>query len=457
MNTRSMYQVRFNDAKSIMIYLLKKVEGHSVSTIGLYKRAVSDLLSESKTSESYLNLDKQFLLKWMIADVKGKSIHYAAIRLQVVYRYIEFLCKFKLLPANPLREIKPGYRTHRWADVVIAMQSDQPVRKIRSLQPKKPQIGPLYGYIQKYIKLQRSIGKKYRWELTLLCLLDTLLKKHKIYAISKLKIDHIYEWAGSMQCNKKTLLIRISFLKRFLDYLISLGILKHNLAEVVIQELGRVPPSTFRPYIFTKGEIVKILKHAKDLKSNYRFKLRPQVCYTMLVLLYALGLRNSEVRNLRFCDVDMEHDVLSINRTKFYKSRLIPFGPAVKRCLEAYISVRSKMFLPIRPEDPLFITFRRQPISQPELCSILRLISKHLSPQPLQSPRIHDFRHTFAVHRLLKWYREGADVQSKLQLLSAFMGHKEIHSTEVYITMTMDLLKEANTRFYNYSGKEIHI
>ena len=127
----------------------------------------------------------------------------------------------------------------------------------------------------------------------------------------------------------------------------------------------------------------------------------------------------------------------------------------MKQSLESYISVRRQMFLPIKPEDPLFITFRRQPIGQAALCNMLRLLTKRLSPQPLQSPRIHDLRHTFAVHRLLKWYREGVDVQSKLQLLSVFMGHREIHSTEIYLTITMELLKEANDRFYNYSGKEI--
>lgn len=67
-------------------------------------------------------------------------------------------------------------------------------------------------------------------------------------------------------------------------------------------------------------------------------------------------------------------------------------------------------------------------------------------------PRVHDLRHTFAVHRLLRWYREGVDVQKRLGLLSTFMGHVSIYSTQVYLTITGSLLGEANKRFLNAFG-----
>jgi integrase len=66
--------------------------------------------------------------------------------------------------------------------------------------------------------------------------------------------------------------------------------------------------------------------------------------------------------------------------------------------------------------------------------------------------RIHDLRHTFAVHRLLRWYEEGANVQSKLPLLSTFMGHSNIYSTQRYLTITGSLLNEANKLFYEQFG-----
>ncbi len=188
---------------------------------------------------------------------------------------------------------------------------------------------------------------------------------------------------------------------------------------------------------------------------NHLFKLRPQTCHTMLILLFALGLRSREVRNLRFCDVDMDQSVLFINNTKFHKSRMVPFGPKVRKYLRAYMVARRKVFAPVNPEDPLFITYRRQPIGSSALGSLLRNLTNKVMPDVLPPPRIHDLRHSFAVHRLLRWYREGADVQSKLVLLSTFMGHTEINSTEVYLTITMELLKEANERFYQNCGKWI--
>jgi len=73
-------------------------------------------------------------------------------------------------------------------------------------------------------------------------------------------------------------------------------------------------------------------------------------------------------------------------------------------------------------------------------------------PPGQRRPRLHDLRHTFAVHRLLHWYKEGVNVQDKLPLLSTFMGHVDIYSSQVYLTITDDLLMEANDRFYNQFG-----
>ncbi len=72
-----------------------------------------------------------------------------------------------------------------------------------------------------------------------------------------------------------------------------------------------------------------------------------------------------------------------------------------------------------------------------------------------QRPRVHDIRHTFAVHRLLAWYRQGADVQKLLPTLSVYMGHKQLVSTQVYLTAIPELLQEASRRFERYAGMEV--
>jgi site-specific recombinase XerD len=67
---------------------------------------------------------------------------------------------------------------------------------------------------------------------------------------------------------------------------------------------------------------------------------------------------------------------------------------------------------------------------------------------------MHDLRHTFAVHRLLQWYRQGADVQKLLPQLSTYLGHRRLCHTQVYLSMTPELLRHAGTRFERYAQKE---
>ena len=71
-----------------------------------------------------------------------------------------------------------------------------------------------------------------------------------------------------------------------------------------------------------------------------------------------------------------------------------------------------------------------------------------------EQPRIHDLRHTFAVHRLTSWYQQGADVQRLLHHLSVYLGHVHLRHTQVYLSMTPELLREASQRFERYAGKE---
>ena len=73
-------------------------------------------------------------------------------------------------------------------------------------------------------------------------------------------------------------------------------------------------------------------------------------------------------------------------------------------------------------------------------------------PKGQRGPRIHDFRHTFAVNRLLAWYREGSNMFAKLPLLSTYMGHTTVTCTEVYLHATAELLESVGRRFHTHCG-----
>lgn len=456
MSKNRTYKVRHVDAKQIKDYYLQELQGCGRKTIRLHTRVLNNLLfflgSKSRRCGQYLSFSEHNLFRWMVDNAKDKNIAYFATHLSVINRYIEQLCVHGVISENPLHQIKPVYNRPGWRCIVQALQSHKPMKELKSLHITPPQHGPLYHSIQKYIKLQRSLGKNYGTHNSILCDFDFFLADHKISSAKAIQSEHIFSWLAQMQCNKAVRKSKATLVKRFFDYLNGLGIMNYNPASLVVIELGPAPQKRQPPFIFSKAQVTAILKHAKQLRPNHRFKLRPQVCYTMLALLYALGLRSGEARKLRFCNVDMEQHTLRIEGTKFYKSRLVPFGPKIHRCLTEYMAERKKIFVPIRSDEPLFITSRRRPIGSTTLSEVFHLLTTSLKAPPSQLPRLYDLRHTFAVHRLLRWYREGADVQSKLVLLSTFMGHTTIFATEVYLTITMDLLKEANKRFYQNFG-----
>lgn len=456
---RQTYMVKRIDAQLMMEHHLQKLQGQGYQTISLHRRVIRSLIaflaSCTPRSGTRLCLSKRHLLRWIVIDAKNKTNNYAASRLQIVDRYIRLLCDHGILPDNPLRRIKAGDANPSWNHIVEISQSPQPLRQLQQLRPKLPRRGPLYPFIDKYVDLHRALGKKYIAHRHLLCNFDSFLAKLQIGSLGSLQPQHARHWLDRMSCSQEVRRRKLYVVKQYLDYLVGVGIVKSNPTTLVIREFGRPRAQQFRPFILTQRQVAAILKLAKQLPPNHLFRLRPQTCHMILVLLYTLGLRSSEACNLHFRDIDMKQRLLRISGTKFYKSRLLPFGPKVRDCLKAYISARRKIFLPIDSDDPLFITYRRKPILTKTLSKLFRTIVGEVVPNNSSLPRVHDLRHTFAVHCLLRWYREGVDVQSKLILLSTFMGHTEINSTEVYLTITMELLKEASERFYQHCGKLI--
>ncbi len=175
----------------------------------------------------------------------------------------------------------------------------------------------------------------------------------------------------------------------------------------------------------------------------------------MILLLYGAGLRAGEALRLRSCDVNLQDRMLSIWNTKFFKSRLIPIGASLAAALARYAQERKHP----RPRDvhlSRFFTTRTGmavPLGRLE-AGFVRLRERTGIQRPHTDrwqPRLHDLRATFAVHRLVAWYREGVDLQTRLPLLATYLGHINVSGTQVYLTMTHELLAEASRRFERYA------
>jgi site-specific recombinase XerD len=156
---------------------------------------------------------------------------------------------------------------------------------------------------------------------------------------------------------------------------------------------------------------------------------------------------------LRGCDVDLHDRLLTVWDSKFFKSRVVPIGTALCCALAPY--QRDRVRLPGADGDRsvFFATRRGGAISIARLeYAFTRLLQQTRVGYgfPGHRPRLHDLRATFAVHRLVAWYREGADVQARLPALATYLGHVNVSATSVYLTMTPELLVEASRRFERY-------
>jgi integrase len=214
-------------------------------------------------------------------------------------------------------------------------------------------------------------------------------------------------------------------------------------------------PADFQPYIYSQDELRRLLA-ATD--SYYRCKTRAGLYGAsfrgLLLLLYGTGMRISEAVSLRLSDVDLHDRLLTVRESKFYKTRLVPIGTQLTRVLRDYVRKQRPACLSV-PSAPLFVSsngsgFARD-TAEKSFRRLRTAVGLSRPGPPRCQPRLHDLRHTFAVHRLLAWYKAGEDVQRLLPQLATYLGHRDLVSTQRYLTMTPEVLREAGKRFASYA------
>jgi len=204
-----------------------------------------------------------------------------------------------------------------------------------------------------------------------------------------------------------------------------------------------------RPYIYTEEQIAEIVVEATRLPSSYG--LRGWTCSTLFGLIAVTGLRISEAIGLDEDDVDLDEAVLTVRCGKNGTSRFVPISACTVDRLGVYRSERNRI-LGVGPA-PFFLLDEGQ---RPDDCYIrynFAQICQHIGLRDRQDhykhgrgPRIHDLRHTFAVHTIIDWYRRGLDPDREMIKLSTYLGHKEPEHTYWYIEAVPELLKLASER-----------
>ncbi len=247
--------------------------------------------------------------------------------------------------------------------------------------------------------------------------------------------------------------VRHNALLGFYRYAISRGIVTDSPLPLVIPKR----PPAFQPYIYSPDE----LRHLVDATASYqghRGSLHPVTVRAIILLMYGAALRTSEALSLTITDVDLSNAVLTVRDSKFFKSRLVPLGPKLNQTIAEYASWSDLSGYSQDGTSPFFVGRTGKRVNINTLETAFQQIRVHASVRreggARCQPRLHDLRHSSAVHRLTTWYREGKDVQKLLPQLSVYMGHAQLAATQVYLTMTPELLHEACLRFERYATPE---
>jgi integrase len=207
-------------------------------------------------------------------------------------------------------------------------------------------------------------------------------------------------------------------------------------------------------FIFTTNELNELLNASRTTAP--RKPIRGITLHSMIGLAASSGLRPREVICLNKQDVDWDRGILEIKRTKFKKDRIVPVHASTVDALREYASIRDAAF-PGSSCEAFFINERGTRYLSSALESAFRKLTRKIG---LRGPRgrgptFGDLRHTFAVNRLVAWYREGTDVQAKLPVLATYMGHVEYSYTAYYITATTELRTLAQERLGQWlNGRE---
>ncbi len=217
-------------------------------------------------------------------------------------------------------------------------------------------------------------------------------------------------------------------------------------------------PPPLKPYIYSQEELQRLHGVAPAACSS-QFTMEAYVLRALILTLYGACLRHGEALRLTMQDVDLGSAVLCIRESKFYKSRLVPLGVQLNSAMERYVQQRNQAFSN-EPDAPFFCFRDGRPLSRSAVQSAFRrqriLANVRREGGPACQPRLHDLRHSGAVHRLIAWYRSGADLQLLLPQLSTYLGHIDLAATQRYLTLTPALLNEASARFEAYALERHH-
>jgi integrase len=283
-----------------------------------------------------------------------------------------------------------------------------------------------------FIVFKRSLGYKYEAETA------ELYRFSKFSTTLELGAPRLTKEIVHFWCTKrpnegdKNNRRRICTLRQFALYLNSIG---HK--AYIAPPASNTRHYTYNPYIFTHSEMKRVFANSDQLCPR-RFSTLPIVIPVILRVLYSCGLRISEAVNLHNRNVDLQEGIIEIKDSKFGKDRLVPMSQSMVNICRHYYQVLHKHS---SIDDYFFMKADKNPVTSDNVYRRFREIlwESGISHGGKGSgPRLHDLRHTYAVHALKRAVDRGVDVYCTLPILSTFLGHASVEATSQYVRLTAD-------------------
>jgi integrase len=294
--------------------------------------------------------------------------------------------------------------------------------------------------VRDYLKMRRGLGfKLVRHEAGLREFVSFLARKRS----ARITVNLALEWATqNAHHTPGEWAMRLSVVR---------GFARHWSAtepSTEVPPLGLLPyrPQRAQPYFYSDHEIRTLLNAAKSRPSID--PLRPWTYPCLFGLLAVTGLRLGEALSLRSGDMDWSEGILTIRGAKFGKSRLVPLHTSTCKVLADYAKRRDERF-GVRAEGYFLVNLNGNRLDKGEVHRTFYTLSRQIGLRAVDAsrgPRLHDFRHRFAVETLLRWYRKGEDTKRRLPILSTYLGHAHVTDTYWYLTGTPELLGAAAKR-----------
>jgi len=397
-------------------------------------------------------VSQEVVQKWLEDRSSAWPLHMVIHRARLVDRFLDWKVKKGALLSNPLAELRKEYGQRTTPPIVRALLSADFEKALEALRPL-PRFGSFLGPVMReYLDLKKAMG--YRCNVYEQCMLrfDRFLQCRPDFYGRPLTVL-VREWTGTASTAQHRLQCHAA------GRIVSKALSRMDSTVELIPWDPRVDREARQrhrqPYIFNEQDIGNLLKTALDFPSP-QSPLRPQTLHTMLILAYCAGLRIGEIVRLNVGDVDVEDRLIEIRGTKFFKSRRLPVSESVAAAIRSYLVAREQAGAPRERCVALF--WHQQAAGRYSYVmagKLLVRVFRRAGIKPKKGrigPRIHDLRHAFVVNRMLKWYREGINPQLRLPYLATYLGHKDINSTLVYLTITQELLERAGERFRQFGA-----